>query len=137
MSCIFCGIVAGSIPAEIIWQDAKAIAFLDNRPLFKGHVLLSPSAHVVTLDALPADQLGSFFRMAQRLQLAVEEATGAEGTFLAINNRVSQSVPHLHLHIVPRRKGDGLKGFFWPRHPYESESELKSVADRIRECLRP
>ena len=135
MSCIFCSIVAGDIAAEIVWRGENAIAFLDNRPLFKGHVLLIPSAHTVTLADLPAVEVGPLFQAAQSLQTAVEKALEAEGTFIAINNRVSQSVPHLHVHIVPRTKGDGLKGFFWPRHPYEHDEEMRAIASRIRECL--
>lgn len=136
MSCIFCSIVSGEVPAEIVWRSPDALAFLDNRPLFPGHVLLSPARHVVTLADLPTPQVGPLFEAAQKLQLAVEEALAAEGTFIAINNRVSQSVPHLHVHIVPRRKGDGLKGFFWPRNLYDHDEHMKSTAQKIRDSLR-
>lgn len=137
MSCLFCGIVSGEIDAEIVWRNDTALAFLDNRPLFQGHVLLIPANHVVTLTDLPVAQVGPLFEAAQIVQGAVEKAMDAEGTFIAVNNRVSQSVPHLHIHIVPRHKGDGLKGFFWPRRPYTNRDEMKAAADRIRECLLP
>jgi len=135
MNCVFCDIASGSIPAEIVWRGAGALAFLDNRPLFPGHVLLIPETHVLTLADLSPDVTGPYFQTAQKLQRAVESATDAEGSFVAINNRVSQSVPHLHTHIVPRRKGDGLKGFFWPRHRYESDAHMREIADRIRRKL--
>jgi len=136
MSCSFCDIVSGGNPAEIVWRKAGALAFLDNRPLFPGHVLLIPEAHVLTLADLPPNVTGPYFQAAQKLQRAVESAMQAEGSFVAINNRVSQSVPHLHTHIVPRRKGDGLKGFFWPRHRYDSDAHMREVADRIRQELK-
>ena len=132
MSCVFCDIAADKIPAEIVWRGESALAFLDHRPLFPGHVLLVPDTHIETLADLPASQIPSYFEAAQRLQRAVETALGAPGTFIAINNRISQSVPHLHTHIVPRRKGDGLKGFFWPRHNYESDHHLRETAANIR-----
>ncbi len=132
MKCAFCDIVAGEIAAEIVWRDESSIAFLDHRPLFPGHVLLIPAQHFGTLADLPAAQVAPLFQAAQRLEVAVETALDAEGTFIAINNHVSQSVPHLHIHIVPRRKGDGLKGFFWPRHSYESEQHFRETAEKIR-----
>jgi len=136
MSCVFCDIVAGKVPAEIVWRDgAHAVAFLDSRPLFPGHVLLVPAEHIETLADLPAAQVGPLFQAAQKLEAAVERALNAEGTFIAVNNRVSQSVPHLHIHIVPRRKGDGLKGFFWPRRGYDSDEHLRETADRIRRAI--
>lgn len=135
MSCVFCDIAAGKIAAEIVWRGEGALAFLDHRPLFPGHVLLIPHAHVQTLADLPVAALPGFFEAAQRLEKAVESALEAEGSFLAINNRVSQSVPHLHLHIVPRSKGDGLKGFFWPRRGYRDEEHLHQIAERIRAAL--
>ncbi|HEY3826512.1 MAG TPA: HIT family protein [Bryobacteraceae bacterium] len=135
MPCVFCDIVSGKIPAEIIWRDENSVAFLDQRPLFPGHILLIPTAHVDTLADLPPEQTGPLFQTAQKLTLAVERALEAEGTFVAINNRVSQSVPHLHIHIVPRRKGDGLKGFFWPRRAYESSEHLRETAERIRKAI--
>ena len=133
--CAFCDIAAGTSPAEIVWRNERALAFLDSRPLFPGHVLLIPSVHVETLAELPAAEVGPIFQAAQKLELAVEKAMGAQGTFIAVNNRVSQSIPHLHIHIVPRRKGDGLKGFFWPRKGYESEVHLRETADKIRAQL--
>jgi histidine triad (HIT) family protein len=135
MNCAFCGIVSGEVAAEIVWRAGDSLAFLDHRPLFPGHVLLIPIEHVVTLADLPAAQVGPLFQAAQRLERAVETALAADGTFIAINNNVSQSVPHLHIHIVPRRKGDGLKGFFWPRRGYDSEEHLREVAARIRAAL--
>jgi histidine triad (HIT) family protein len=135
MSCVFCDIVSGKIAAEIVWRGEAALAFLDHRPLFPGHVLLVPDTHIETLSDLPAPQIPSYFEAAQKLQRAVETGLGAQGTFIAINNRISQSVPHLHTHIVPRRKGDGLKGFFWPRHKYESEDHLRETAAKIRALM--
>jgi histidine triad (HIT) family protein len=111
------------------------VGFLDNRPLFRGHVLLVPRQHVETLLDLPPQSVSPLFQNTQRVTAAVEQATGAQGSFVAINNRISQSVPHLHVHIVPRRKGDGLKGFFWPRRPYESDTEMAETARAIREAL--
>ena len=135
MSCLFCDIVAGKIPAEIVWRDESAVAFLDHRPLFPGHVLLVPATHIETLADVPPAQVGPLFQAVQKLESAVEHALEAEGTFIAINNRVSQSVPHLHIHIVPRRKGDGLKGFFWPRRKYDSDEHLRETANKIRQAI--
>jgi histidine triad (HIT) family protein len=135
MSCVFCEIGAGKIAAEIVWRGEGALAFLDHRPLFPGHVLLAPDHHVATLSDLPAGEVGPLFAAAQRIERAVVAATGAEGSFVAINNHVSQSVPHLHIHIVPRSKGDGLKGFFWPRRNYSSEEQLRETARAIRALL--
>jgi histidine triad (HIT) family protein len=129
--CIFCQIAAGSLTAHTIYQDQHSVGFLDKSPLQFGHVLLIPKKHIVTLADLPNGQISMFFGAAQRLSLAVERAMEAEGTFLAINNKVSQSVPHLHIHIVPRRKGDGLKGFFWPRKKYANNEEMAATAARI------
>jgi histidine triad (HIT) family protein len=135
MSCLFCEIAAGRTPAAIVFEDEHAIAFLDHRPLFHGHVLLIPRQHVETLGDVPGSLIAPFFSNAQRLTQAVELGMEAQGTFVAINNRVSQSVPHLHIHIVPRRKGDGLRGFFWPRTKY-SGPELDATAAAIRAALR-
>ena len=135
MSCLFCDIAAGNIPAEIVWRGSGAVAFLDHRPLFPGHVLLVPLQHVVTLADLPGELIAPFFETAQALERAVEGAMEAEGSFIAINNIVSQSVPHLHVHIVPRRKGDGLKGFFWPRRKYDSDDQMRETAAKIRARL--
>jgi histidine triad (HIT) family protein len=135
MSCVFCGIIGGTTPASIVMQDDDVVAFLDARPLFKGHVLVAPRAHVVTLDELPAPALPRLFGAVQRLTRALPAALGAEGTFVANNNVVSQSVPHLHVHVVPRTKGDGLKGFFWPRTRYASDAERDDFAARIASAL--
>lgn len=129
--CLFCDIAAGHLPSHIVLDAPRRLAFLDHRPLFPGHVLLIPREHIETLPDLPEDEVGEFFGAARLLCRAVQEAMGAQGSFLAVNNRVSQSVPHLHVHIVPRTKGDGLKGFFWPRREYASEAEMERVAARI------
>jgi histidine triad (HIT) family protein len=133
--CVFCGIVAGSVPAFKVVDSPDGVGFLDTRPVFKGHVLVVPRIHVVTLPSLPTDLLPGYFALVQRVSAAVPAALGAQGTFVAINNIVSQSVPHLHTHVVPRTKGDGLRGFFWPRHKYESPEEAESFASLIRKEL--
>jgi histidine triad (HIT) family protein len=133
--CVFCAIVAGEIPAARVLEDDGYVAFLDARPVFHGHVLLVPRAHVETLPDLPAADLGPFFERVQRLSVAVPAAMDAPGTFVAINNVVSQSVPHLHCHVVPRRPKDGLRGFFWPRTKYADDAERDAVATRIRQAL--
>jgi histidine triad (HIT) family protein len=135
-NCLFCRIVSGEIPATLVYEDKNAVAFLDHRPLFHGHTLLVPRTHVETLTDLPHTLIGPFFEAAQSLARAVEFAMTAEGTFVAMNNRVSQSVPHLHVHIVPRRKKDGLKGFFWPRTKYKDEGEMKVVQQKIAAALQ-
>ncbi len=133
--CVFCEVVAGDTPAHVVLEEPSAIAFLDHRPLFAGHCLLVPREHHQTLADLPAELVGPLFEAAQRLARAVESAMAAEGTFVAVNNRVSQSVPHLHVHVVPRRRKDGLRGFFWPRHPYGSAAEMDDAAARVRAAL--
>ena len=130
-SCLFCRIVSGEVPAIVVYEDENSLAFLDHRPLFHGHTLLVPRRHVETLGELPSSLVGPFFKAAQLLALAVEPALAAEGTFVAMNNRVSQSVPHLHVHVVPRRRKDGLKGFFWPRTKYKNEEEMWEVKKLI------
>jgi histidine triad (HIT) family protein len=130
-NCLFCRIVSGEVPATVVYEDDNSVAFLDHRPLFHGHSLLVPRVHVETLADLPVSQVGPFFETAQLLSRAVEKGLDAEGTFVAMNNRVSQSVPHLHIHVVPRRKKDGLKGFFWPRTKYKSEAEMVAVKKLI------
>jgi histidine triad (HIT) family protein len=125
--CIFCRIASGEAAAEIVFEDKFSIAFLDSRPLFSGHCLLITKAHYETFVDLPGDLVGPMFLNAQRLAVAVKAAMDAEGTFVAINNIVSQSVPHFHIHIVPRRRKDGLRGFFWPRKTYASAEEARSV----------
>jgi len=137
MGCIFCDIVAGRAAAAIVLREAGVTAFLDARPLFKGHVLVVPDAHVETLGDLPLPSLESYFAAVQRVSIAVQQGLGADGSFVANNNRVSQSVPHLHFHVVPRRKGDGLRGFFWPRQPYAGERERDDYRDRIARALSP
>lgn len=133
--CVFCQIVAGTLPAHLVLDDEAAIAFLDSRPLFPGHTLLAPRGHVPTLTDLPPDQIEPLFRRAQALAAAMESALGADGSFVAMNNKVSQSVPHLHVHVVPRKKKDGLRGFFWPRTKYESDAAAAEIAARIRARL--
>ncbi len=129
--CTFCALVAGAAPAAVVWEDEATVGFLDVRPLFHGHVLLVPRSHVETLADLPAEQLGTLFAVVQALSRAVPAAMEAQGSFVAMNNVVSQSVPHLHTHVVPRTKGDGLRGFFWPRTKYGSDAEAQTYADRI------
>jgi histidine triad (HIT) family protein len=131
-NCLFCQIAAGAVPAVSVFEDQVSLAFLDHRPLFPGHCLLVPRQHYETLGDLPAKLVGRFFSNVQLLARAVEKAMNAEGTFVAMNNRVSQSVPHLHTHIVPRRRKDGLKGFFWPRNKYQSDAEMLKVQETIR-----
>ncbi len=131
MSCIFCQIAAGTLPAHKVLDDDETTAFLDHRPLFLGHCLLIPKRHIGTLMELPDSAIAPLFLRAKRLAIAVERALGAEGIFIGNNNRVSQSVPHLHIHIVPRRKKDALRGFFWPRQK-PSETELARAAELIR-----
>lgn len=131
-SCVFCSIQRGEVEAEVVFADEVSLAILDHRPVFLGHTLLMPRAHHVTLPDLPAEQVGPLFRNAQRLALAVRDAMEADGTFVAMNNVVSQSVPHLHVHIVPRRRKDGLRGFFWPRTKYPDAATFQTVAEQIR-----
>jgi histidine triad (HIT) family protein len=132
--CVFCGIVSGGVAAEVVLDRDDYVGFLDARPLFKGHVLLVPREHVETLPDLPAVLRDGFLAAAQDLALAVKDALGAQGSFVAMNNTVSQSVPHLHLHVVPRTKGDGLRGFFWPRTKY-ADGEAAEYAARLRAAL--
>jgi histidine triad (HIT) family protein len=134
-SCVFCDILEKKLPAHVVLDDDVALAFLDRTPIFHGHVLVIPRTHVVTLPELDPAIVGPFFQRVQLLAAAVPKALGAQGTFVANNNIVSQSVPHLHVHVVPRTKGDGLKGFFWPRKKYASDSEMAEVADQIRATL--
>lgn len=135
MSCIFCQIISGELSASIVFQDDISLAFLDHRPLFPGHCLLVPRKHFETLPDLPNDLIAPFFSNVQLLTRAVELALTAEGSFVAMNNRVSQSVPHLHVHIVPRKKKDGLKGFFWPRSKYQGDAHLGEVLQSIQAAL--
>jgi histidine triad (HIT) family protein len=133
--CKFCQIIAGEIPAHFVLDTDEVVAFLDHRPLFPGHTLVLPRGHVETLADLPPDEVGPFFRQVQRVEAAVRTAMEAEGSFVAENNVVSQSVPHLHVHVVPRRRKDGLRGFFWPRTKYAGGGEMAVVAARITEQL--
>ncbi|HYX45026.1 MAG TPA: HIT family protein [Acidimicrobiales bacterium] len=133
--CLFCQVVAGEAPAHRVLDEEGAVAFLDVRPLFPGHCLLVPREHHETLGDLPEALVGDIFATARRLALAVEAAMDAEGSFVAVNNRVSQSVPHLHVHVVPRRRKDGLRGFFWPRARYADDAEAEAVAERLRAAL--
>jgi histidine triad (HIT) family protein len=133
--CVFCEIVSGARPAHVVFSDDIAIAFLDARPVFKGHVLVAPLEHYVTLADLPTDLLGPLFLRVQRVSAAMPAAFGAQGSFIGENNVVSQSVPHLHVHVVPRTKGDGLRGFFWPRTRYAGDAEADEYARRLREAL--
>jgi len=134
-TCLFCTIVSRVKTAAIVDDDPDGFVFLDHRPLFPGHCLVVPHQHSETLADLPASAVGPFFRKVQLISRVVQSAMGAEGTFVAMNNRVSQSVPHLHVHVVPRRKKDGLKGFFWPRTKYKTEDEMLETAKRIKDEL--
>jgi histidine triad (HIT) family protein len=134
-ACVFCRIIAGEIPASIVYADDDHVAFLDARPLFQGHTLLVPRVHVETLADLPATAIGPYFSVVQRLSVAVPAAMEAAGTFVAMNNVVSQSVPHLHCHVVPRNPKDGLRGFFWPRTTYADDAQRDAVAARIAGAL--
>lgn len=133
--CVFCEIVAGTHGADVVLEDEDQIAFLDARPVFKGHVLVVPRDHVDTLETLPTTRMGGYFVTVQRIATAVRVGLGAQGTFVALNNVVSQSVPHLHVHVVPRTKGDGLRGFFWPRTKYDGADESAGYAARVRAAL--
>ncbi len=133
--CLFCQVVNRKVPARLVFEDEISLAFLDYRPVFPGHCLLIPKIHYETLTDLPEDLIGPFFKRAQLLARAVESAMAADGTFVAMNNRVSQSVPHLHVHVVPRRRKDGLKGFFWPRYPYPDDEAAAAVQLSIRQAI--
>jgi len=133
--CLFCSAVSGELPVQVVWTTPTTFAFLDHRPVFKGHVLVVPRDHVVTLADLPTTSIEPYFLDVQRLSVAVETGLGAGGTFVAMNNKVSQSVAHLHTHVVPRTKGDGLRGFFWPRTKYASPEEAQTYAGRIAAVL--
>jgi histidine triad (HIT) family protein len=135
MTCLFCGIVNGEVNASVVFEDEISLAFLDHRPLFPGHCLLIPKPHYETLSDLPEKLVGPFFKNVQLLAQAVEAALEAEGSFVAMNNRVSQSVPHLHVHVVPRKRKDGLKGFFWPRNKYGNDVEIVEVQKLIKSAI--
>ena len=133
--CLFCRIIAGDEAAHVVHSDDATIAFLDVRPLFPGHTLLVPREHHETLADLPSALVAPLFAAAQRISAAIPAALGSEGTFVAMNNIVSQSVPHLHVHLVPRTKGDGLRGFFWPRLRYPDDDAAAAVAATLRAAL--
>ena len=133
--CVFCRIAAGQVPAQVVLDEPGVVAFLDARPLFKGHVLVVPRQHCPTLADLPPGLVEPLFLQVRRISAVMPAALGAQGTFVALNNTVSQSVPHLHVHVVPRTRGDGLRGFFWPRQRYSSDSEAAGYARRLREAL--
>ena len=133
--CLFCGIAAGTAPAHVVASDQLTVAFLDFRPLFKGHVLVIPRAHYETLADLPGNLVAPLFGAVQRLSAAMPAGLGAQGSFVGLNNTVSQSVPHLHVHVIPRRRKDGLKGFFWPRQSYRDEQHMTEVRDLLRAVL--
>jgi histidine triad (HIT) family protein len=137
LSCVFCAIIAGEVPAYEVYSDETVVAFLDYRPVFPGHVLVVPRTHYPVLADMPQAEVGPFFVTVQRLASAVERAMKADGSFVALNIKISQSVPHLHVHVVPRRKGDGLFGktFQWTRHPYPSEAATRETQRAIREAL--
>jgi histidine triad (HIT) family protein len=134
-ACVFCAIAAGEKAANFVLKEEGVLAFLDHRPLFKGHVLVVPRAHVPNLESLAPDALAPLFGAVQRVARAVEAGLSADGAFVALNNKVSQSVPHVHVHVIPRRKKDGLRGFFWPRQPYASDAEREDFAARIAAAL--
>jgi histidine triad (HIT) family protein len=134
-SCIFCRIVKGEIRGHVVFEDGATLAFLDRRPLFPGHCLLVPKIHYETLLDLPTALFTPMMTNAQLLARAVERGLEAQGSFVAINNRISQSVPHLHMHVVPRRRKDGLKGFFWPRQPYKDEAAILAVQQALRTAI--
>lgn len=136
MSCLFCQIVAGETPAQVVLDEPELVAFLDARPVFKGHVLVVPRRHIATLTDVPADLLAPLLGASQRVADAVVRGLGAQGSFVAMNNVVSQSVPHLHVHVVPRTKGDGLRGFFWPRTRYAGDDEASEYAAHVRAAIR-
>lgn len=133
--CSFCAIVAGDDPDVVVYRSAEVAGFLDRRPLFHGHCLFVPRRHIQTLDELPGELVLPLITAVQTAMVALQRELAAEGVFVAANNRVSQSVPHLHIHVVPRRRGDGLRGFFWPRHPYEDEAQMRAVRDRVRTAI--
>jgi histidine triad (HIT) family protein len=135
VDCVFCAIAQGGEGASTVLREERVAAFLDARPVFKGHVLVVPREHVADLAAMPEELIGPLFSAARRVALAMEPALGAQGAFLGLNNKISQSVAHVHVHVVPRRKGDGLRGFFWPRTKYESDEEREDYARRIRQAL--
>ncbi len=134
-SCLFCQLIDGDRERHVVWENEDTLTFLDRRPLFRGHCLVVPKAHYATLLDLPQELLAPLFSMAQLVARALERGLGAEGSFVAVNNRMSQSVPHLHIHVVPRRHKDGLKGFFWPRHPYPDDATVLQTQHALRKAI--
>ncbi len=134
-NCRFCQVIAGAEPGHVVFEDERTLAFLDNRPLFPGHSLLVPRDHYETLGDLPDELIGPLFESARLLSVAVPKAMRKPGSFVAMNNVVSQSVPHLHVHVVPRKPKDGLRGFFWPRTKYQSEDQMRKVAEQVRRAV--
>lgn len=135
-SCTFCRIIKKEEEAYVLFEDSKTIAFLDLKPLFPGHMLLVPKEHYANIMEIPEQTIGPLFNNVKRLSLALEDSLGAEGEFIAVNNKVSQSVPHMHIHIVPRKFKDGLKGFFWPRYRYNNKEEILRVQEKIVSALK-
>ncbi|HTH07364.1 MAG TPA: HIT family protein [Ilumatobacteraceae bacterium] len=133
--CVFCAVIAGDVSSHVVYRDDAAIVFLDRSPVFKGHTLVVPTRHVETLPDLEPHEIESYFSLVQKVSAVVPRALESDGTFVAINNVVSQSVAHLHTHVVPRRRKDGLRGFFWPRTKYASDAEAADFAARIREAI--
>lgn len=134
--CAFCGIISGSIETKVVWEDEHTVTFLDRRPVFPGHCLVVPRAHYETLPELPAELLVPMFSTARLVASAMPQGLGADGTFVGINNVVSQSVPHMHVHVVPRRFKDGLRGFFWPRRPYADDDEAEQFRRAVRSAIQ-
>ena len=133
--CIFCRIISGAIPADIVWSTEHCVVFLDAKPLFPGHVLIVPRQHYETLSDLPETEIAPLYGCVQKVARVMESALGAEGSFTCNNNKISQTVPHLHVHVMPRRKGDGMRGFFWPRHDYTGDSHRAEVVEKLRKAL--
>jgi histidine triad (HIT) family protein len=129
--CVFCGIIAGEVQAHRVFEDEQTLVFLDTGPLFAGHCLICPKQHYDTLADVPPALLQPLFETAQLVSRAVEHGLGAGGSLIAINNKISQSVPHLHIHVIPRTKGDGLKGFFWPRRPYRDSQHAQETQEAL------
>jgi histidine triad (HIT) family protein len=133
--CVFCKIVSGDVKAYPVYEDPKMIVFLDSGPIFEGHCLICPKEHIDNIHDLPAGLMEPLLETARLICAAVEKGLGAEGSFVALNNTVSQSVPHLHLHVIPRRRGDGMKGFFWPRRPYRDETHMLETQELLKKAI--
>lgn len=135
-NCVFCKIAAGELAADLIDHDEQTLTFLDRSPVFPGHLLVIPREHVETMADLPDRLLPAVFAQVRRATDALVKGLGAGGSFVAINNKVSQTVPHLHVHVIPRTKGDGMKGFFWPRRNYQSDDHRSEIIERLRQAFR-